>query len=237
MRELTLDQFALRAGLDGSNLDIMIGAAVKAFYTFRENRELATLSWHGLESSDSMRGGFETFVAGLQAEVFGEIRGTVRVATGSPYEPSIDSCSIAELALHWRGDHWLVDAKLELQPTVEAHDSILDLVEISEDEWPLGEVPLRRSGKRWSIIGRPPKVRDESLLFIDVDFDPPGEGGVMVAWFRSKTDLWLARGLDGEPTGPDQRANRDLLISALTDIAAKTAGTLELRELARSPDA
>lgn len=210
---------------------------MKAFYSFRENRELANLTWHGLAASSAMRGGFERFLASLNADMFGEIGGTVRVARGSPYEPSIETCSIAELALHWRADHWLVDAKLEFQPTIQAGDGMLELVALTEDEWPLGEVPLRQCGKRWSIVGRPARVRDESLLFAEVDFDPPGEGGIMLAWFRSKTDLWLTNGLDGEPTGPDQRANRELLIEALHDVAAQTDATLKLRELARAPRA
>ena len=208
---------------------------MKALYTFRENRELAMLTSRELDATGAMRGGFERFLSSLRARMFGEIGGTVRVATGSPYEPSIEACSTSELDMHSHGDCWLLDAKLDLQPTVEASDGIVELVELADDESPLGEVPLRRCGTRWSIVGRPPKARDEALLFAEVEFDPPGEGGVMIAWFRTRTDLWLAYGLDGEPTGPDQRANRELLIEALQGMAAQTDATLDLRELARSP--
>ena len=208
---------------------------MNAFYTFRENRELAMLAWDGLKTRDAMRDAFERFVAALHTGTFGKIGGSMRVATGSAYDPSIETCSVSELALYSRDDQWLVDAKLELQPPVKASDGRIELIELAEDESPLGEVTLRPFGEHWSVIGTPAKVRDESLLFVEVDFDPPGNGGSMIAWFRSKTDLWLAYGLDGEPTGPDQQANRRLLIDALRDVAAQTDATLELRELDRAP--
>jgi len=213
---------------------------MKALYSLRGNRELGDLSWEELGGTPGVRTAFAKFLAALDADVFGAVTGTVRVATGTPRDPIVDTWPLAELDRRWTPDHYLIDAKLDLEPTVIAHDGEIELVELTElarEEWPMDKVPLVARGERWAIVGHPSEAEDESLLFIDVGFDGYGDHDALTVWFRTKTDLWLAYGLDGEPTGPDQRANRELLISALKDIAAKTGGKLELSELARSPAA
>jgi len=156
---------------------------------------------------------------------------------GASERPTIEEWPLGELDRRWTPDYFPIEAKLDLQHTVAAHDGEIELVELAQEEWPMDMVPIVARGERWEIVGFPPEAEDESLLFADVGFDSYGNHDVLTVWFRSKTDLWLAYGLDGEPTGPDQRANRELLISALKDIAAKTGGKLELSELARSPAA
>ena len=214
---------------------------MKALYSLRGDRELAVIRWSSVGGPEGRRLVFAKFLAALDPAHFGVVSGTVRVAVGgSSKRREIESWPLGELDRRWSPNHFPIDAKLDLQPTVVAHDGEIELVELTElaqEEWPMDRVPLVARGERWAIIGHPPEAEDESLLFVDVAFDSYGGEDTLTAWFRTKSDLWLAYGLDGEPTGPDQRANRDLLISALTDIAAKTAGTLELRELARSPDA
>jgi len=168
--------------------------------------------------------------------MFGDVSGTVRVAVGVSKGPQIEEWPIRELDRRWTPSCTPFEAKIDLQPTVVAHDGEIELVELAQEEWPMDMVPIVARGERWAIVGRPPEAEDESLLFADVGFDSyGGNHDVLTVWFRTKTDLWLAYGLDGEPTGPDQRANRELLISALQDIAARTGGRLELYELARSP--
>ena len=171
--------------------------------------------------------------------MFGAVSGTVRVATGTADAPVIETWPLAELERRWTDARFLIDAKLDLQPTIFAHDGQLELTELDLEEWPMGVVPLGARGDRWAILARPPQAQAESLLFVEIDFDGHAESEAqrttMVAWFRSKTDLWLAYGLDGQPTRSDQRANGELLISALKELASRTGATLTLDELARCP--
>jgi len=212
---------------------------MNAFYSFRGNRELGDLTWRNLGGTPGLRGAFARFVAALDPEVFGAVSGTVRVATGTADDPVVETWPLGELERRWTDAHYLIDAKLELQPTIFAHDGQLELTELALEESPMGVVPLRPRGERWAIMAPPPQAEDESLLFVEIDFDGHAESEAerktMVAWFRSKTDLWLAYGLDGQPTGADQRANRDLLIAALQRLADQTGSVLELQELALTP--
>ena len=212
---------------------------MNAFYSFRGNRELGDLTWRNLGGTPGLRGAFARFVAALDPEVFGAVSGTVRVAAGTADDPVVETWPLAELERRWTDAHYLIDAKLELQPTIFAHDGQLELTELALEESPMGVVPLRPRGERWAIMAPPPQAEDESLLFVEIDFDGHAESEAerktMVAWFRSKTDLWLAYGLDGQPTGADQRANRDLLIAALQRLADQTGSVLELQELALTP--
>lgn len=212
---------------------------MKAFYSFRGNCELGDVTWRKLGGTPGIRAAFANLLAALDPEVFGAASGTVRVATGSPDEPVIETWQLAELESRWTDSHYLIDARLDLEPTVFAHDGELELVELDLEEWPMGMVPLRARGDRWAIVGRPANAAGESLLFVELDFDGYADGEAdrktMIAWLRTKPDLWLAYGLDGEPTSNDQRASRDLLIAALHRLADVTGGVLELQELARAP--
>lgn len=213
---------------------------MKALYSLRGNRELGDLVWEPLGGTPGVRGAFAKFLAALDPNVFGAVSGTVRVATRTPGGPIVETWPLAELDQRWTQDHYLIDGKLDLEPTVIVQDGEIELVELTQlaqEEWPMDMVPLIARGERWAIVGHPAEAEDESLLFMDVGFDGYGDHDALTVWFRTKTDLWLAYGLDGEPTGPDHRANRELLISALKDLAARTGARLTLDELARSPGA
>lgn len=215
---------------------------MNAFYSFRGNRTLGDVRWRNLAGTAGLRAAFSNFLLALDPDVFGAVSGTVRVAKETQGDPIVETWPLAELDRRWSPDHYLIDAKLDLEPTVIAHDGEIELVELTvleQEEWPMDKVPLVQRGARWGIVGHPPEAEDESLLFVELDFDGYAENEAnrktMVAWFRTKTDLWLAYGLDGTPAGADQRANRELLIAALRRLADRTGALLELRELARSP--
>ena len=203
---------------------------MKALYSRHSDRELATISWGGL---DGVRGQFEAFsriLEQLDADAFGTVTEGVRIRRDGERDPVEYTLEQFRNGSHGASDR-LIDAKLGLEPVV--LDSKIELVELYlEDRIGLGEVPLRAVGGGWAIIGRPSGTEPEPLLFVDVLFDMPSAETSLSFSFRSKTDLWLSYGLHGEPTGPEHRANRAALQRALEDLAARTGGDLELEELA-----
>lgn len=203
---------------------------MKALYSTRGNRDLATISWGQIEGA---AGQFETFSQLLQqvdSSRFGAVTGTVRVRAEDdtdPVEYSLDQLPVARSKPNAR----LIDAKLELQPIVVSSE--IELIALFvEDRVRLGPVPLSAADGGWAIVGRPPGTERESLLFVDVFFDIPGPQTSLAFSFLTKTDLWLSYGLDGEPTGRENQANRLALCRALSEMATRTHGDLELEELA-----
>jgi hypothetical protein len=212
----------------------------RAFYSFREHRDLARIAWAGLDNIPGQWTRFVDVLRGFDPVAFGAVGGTLRVAhyppkDDGPYEVEtwpIDDALASRASPSMRP----LDARLVLQPIVFASDREIELMELHDDDssTSLGAIPLTRAsevpGQAWRIVGHPPDTADdESILFADVAFGMPESSTSMALTFRSRCDLWLPRGLDGEPT--DNRANGVFLHDALVALAAKTGGRLSVRDL------
>jgi hypothetical protein len=203
---------------------------VKALYSTRTNRDLASITWNQLAGSSGQFEAFFWILEQLETSKLGAVTGTIRARRSGDEDPV--SWSLQQLSeVQLTPDDRAIDAKLDLQPVVAASE--IELIRLYvEDRVNLGNVPLRATDSGWAIVGRPEGTEPESLLFAEVYFDLPSPQTSMVFSFGTKTDLWLSYGLDGEPTGRENRVNRTNLCKALIELADRTRGELELEELA-----